>query len=479
MSVAAPPKPSGIAQETLDRLRSAVGPVGFTEDPGELAPHLREERGQFFGATPLLLRPQTTAQVAGIVGICAETATPIVPQGGNTGLVGGGIPSPDGGQILVNLGRMNRVRDLDALGGTITVEAGCILGHVQRAAEQAGRLFPLSLGAEGTCQIGGNLATNAGGTQVVRYGTARALTLGLEVVLPDGRVWDSLRAVSKDNTGYDLKQLFIGAEGTLCIITAAVLRLFPLPRQAVTSLAAVPDPDRAIRLYAHMRTAGGERMTAAELMSARAMDFAARHIAGVSRPFASPVPWSVLCEFHGGEGDDLRAAVESGLATAIEAGIASDAVIAADAAQAERLWRLRESIPEAQRHEGGSIKNDISVPPGRVPAFLREADAAIEAAYPRTRVVAFGHLGDGNIHYNLSQPEGANRAAFLAEWGQLTRIVHDLAVAHGGSISAEHGIGQLKRAELVRVRSNVELDLMRTLKAALDPAGILNPGKLL
>ena len=472
MSVPIPPA-------TLDRLRTVVGPGGFSADPGELAPHLREERGQFFGATPLLLWPQTTAQVAGIVGICAETNTPIVPQGGNTGLVGGAIPSSDGDQILVDLGRMNRVRHLDAHAGTITVEAGRILGNVQRAAHDAGWLFPLSLGAEGSCQIGGNLSTNAGGTQVLRYGNARALTLGLEVVLPDGRVWDGLRALSKDNTGYDLKQLFIGAEGTLGIITAAVLRLFPLPRQVVTALAAVPTPDRALELHALLRAASGERMTASELMSARAAEFAVRHIAGVSLPFGSLPPWSLLCEFHGGEGDDLRPAVEAGLAGAIEAGIASDAVISADAAEARRLWRLREGIPEAQKREGGSIKNDISVPPARVPAFLRDADAAIQGACPGVRVVAFGHLGDGNVHYNLSQPEEGDRAAFLAEWGRLTRIVHDLAVAHGGSISAEHGIGQLKREELARVRSPVEIGLMRTLKAALDPAGIFNPGKLL
>ena len=470
---------STIAARVIDHIKAAVGPDGWSDDAARNAPMLQDQRRLYQGATPLVVRPATTAEVAAVVRICAAAKVGIVPQGGNTGLVGGATPSAAGDQILVSLSRMNRIRELDAASGTMTVEAGCVLAHLQEAADRADRLFPLSLGAEGTCQIGGNLAANAGGLQVLHYGTARALTLGIEAVLPDGRVWDGLRALPKDNTGYDLKQLFIGSEGTLGIITAAVLRLFPKPRQSVTAMAAVATPEAALAVQALLRAASGERMTACELISERALGFAVKHVPGVRDPFRTRYPWVLLVEFHGGAGSDLRGAVEAGLAEALSSGAVADAALAETQAQADAFWRLRESIPEAQRREGGSIKHDIAVPPARMGAFLRAADPAVTVALPGVRVCAFGHLGDGNLHYNLSQPEGADSAAFLAEWGRMSRIVHDVAAAHGGSISAEHGIGQLKRAELPRYKAAVEMDLMRAVKRAFDPDGIMNPGKLL
>ena len=416
--------------------------------------------------------------VAEIVRICAEADVGIVPQGGNTGLVGGATPSVAGNEVVVNLGRMNRVRALDAAVGTITVEAGCVLASVQQAAAAAGYLFPLNL-AWGRCQIGGNLATNAGGLQVLRYGSARALTLGFEVVLADGRVWSNLLGLLKDNTGYDLKQLFIGSEGTLGIITAAVLRLFPLPRQRVTALVALDSFDGAVRLMTRLRAASGERMNACEVMSAFALGLVPRHVPGATAPFAELPPWSLLVEFEAGDGDDLPQIIENALASAADAGELRDAILSGSAAQAAALWRLRESIPEAQQHAGGSIKHDISVPAARAAAFMHEAEAAIRRIVPGARICAFGHLGDGNLHYNVSQPVGMAEAAFLAQWDSVSRAVHDIAVAHGGSISAEHGIGQMKRDDLVRTTSAVEIDLMRAIKRTLDPQGIMNPGKLL
>ena len=470
---------SPVAPETLERLRAAAGTGGWVDAPDEVAPYLAEQRGRYSAATPAVLRPDTTEAVAKIVRICAETGTPIVPQGGNTGLVGGAAPAPDSTEILLNLGRMNRIRDVDAAGGTMTAEAGCVLASLQRAAEEADRLFPLSLGAEGRCQIGGNLATNAGGTQVMRYGSARSLTLGLEVVLPDGRIWNGLRGLIKDNTGYDLRDLFIGSEGTLGIITAAVLRLFPRPRQSVTALAAVASVADAVNLHAMLAAASGDRMTGCELMSERSLAFAVRHLPDAAAPFPGPHPWTVLMDFHGGAGDDLGAAVESGLAAALEAGVARDAVVAQSAAQAHALWRLRESIPDAQKQEGASIKHDISVPLSRMASFTERADHEVESVLPGVRIVAFGHLADGNLHFNLSQPEDMTADAFEARRDRLTRIVHDLVVSEGGSIGAEHGIGRLRRADLARYKSAEELDLMRAIKAAIDPRGILNPGKVL
>ncbi len=474
-----PDSPNVVTPAVIERLKGAAGEGGWTTDPAELEPHLIDQRKRFRGASPLLLLPDATARVAEIVRICAESRTPIVPQGGNTGLVGGATPSACGNDVIVNLARMNRIRSVDATGATITVEAGCILASVQRAAEAAGYLFPLSLGAEGSCQIGGNLATNAGGLQVLRYGTARALTLGLEVVLPDGRVFSSLLGLAKDNTGYDLKQLFIGAEGTLGIITAAVLRLFPLPYQRVTALIALPSFDAALTTMTRLRQATGERMNACEVMSAFAMSLAVRHLPGAMTPFETLAPWTLLVEFEASEGMELAPVVEDAIAALVGAGSVTNAILAGSGAQAQAMWRLREGIPDAQRHEGGSIKHDISVPQARASAFLKEAETAVSRMVPGARVCAFGHLGDGNLHYNISQPPGADRDVFLQKWEDVARQVHDLAVKHGGSISAEHGIGQLKREELVRYKDPVELDLMRTIKRALDPNNIMNPGKVL
>ncbi|MDA0654430.1 MAG: FAD-binding oxidoreductase, partial [Proteobacteria bacterium] len=434
-----------------------------------------EERGLYHGSCALVARPASVEEAAEVVRLCAEGGLPIVPQGGNTGLVGGAVAAR--GQILVNLSRMNLIRALDPVGRTVSVEAGCILADLQAAAADARCLFPLSLGAEGSCQIGGNLATNAGGVHVLGYGTTRSLTLGLEVVLPDGRVWNGLRTLIKDNSGYDLKHLFIGSEGTLGIITAATLRLFPAPARTVTAMAAARSLTVAGSALAALQQATGNRMVACEVLSARAMEFTLRHLADARPPFAKAVPWAMLTEFHGGDG--LRAEVEEGLAALLEGGVLDDAIVADSSAQAAALWRLREGVPSAQGIEGGSIKHDISVPPAQMEAFVDRATRAVEAASPGVRVVAFGHLGDGNLHFNLSQPVHSDRNTFAAEGEKLNQIVHKIAVELGGSISAEHGIGLAKAAELARLYAPVEIDLMRSVKRALDPAGILNPGKIL
>jgi D-lactate dehydrogenase (cytochrome) len=384
------------------------------------------------------------------------------------------------GGIVLSTARLNRIRAVDPVNRTMTVEAGVILSAVQAAADDADLLFPLSLAAEGSCQIGGNLATNAGGIAVLRYGNARDLVLGLEVVLADGRIWDGLTALRKNNTGYDLKQLFLGSEGTLGIITAAVLKLFPKPRVVETALAALPGPQAAIDLFHRMGAACGDSLVAFELIPRIAVDFCLKHIPGITDPFQAPHPFYVLMRLTSQRRDDpLRDAVEAVLGEAFDAGIVDDAVLATTAAQADALWRIRESIPEAQKPEGGSIKNDVSVPVSQVPAFILRASQAVEQALPGIRVVAFGHIGDGNIHFNLSQPPAMARAAFMAEWERLERLVSDIAHDLGGSFSAEHGIGRLKIAALHRYKSAVELDLMHRLKRAFDPANIMNPGKVL
>jgi len=468
----------------LDRLKAAVGPKGWTDDPAELAPRLLEERGHYRGRTALLIRPASTAEVASVIGICAETGTPVVPQGGNTGMMGGATPFEHGGEVLLSLARMNKVRELDALNYTITVDAGCILANIQKAAEDADRLFPLSIGAEGTCQIGGNLSTNAGGVQVLRYGMARDLVLGLEVVLPDGRVLDGLRGLRKDNTGYDLKQLFLGAEGTLGVITGAVLKLFPRPRQVETAFIAVRDPAAAIELLARLRNGTGDAVTAFELISRTALGMVLAHIPGSVDPLAEPHDWYVLTDCSSGDsGGSLRAAVEQTLSDAIEAGLAFDATLAASAQQSKAMWRMRDSITEAQKPEGGSIKHDVSVPVSSVADFIAEASAICARTIPGCRPVVFGHVGDGNIHFNVSQPasepkQGTARETFLARWGELNRLVHDVVRRMNGSISAEHGIGRRKIDELVRYKSPLEIELMRTIKRTLDPKNIMNPGKV-
>lgn len=460
-------------------LEEIVGRRGLLTQADDLDPYVRDQRGKYHGKACAIVFPQSTAEVAQLVGLCRKEGIGIVPQGGNTGLVGGSVPDDSGREVILSLKRMNRIRAMDPENFTLTVEAGCILQDIQSAAAGVDRLFPLSLGAEGTCQIGGNLSTNAGGVQVLRYGNARDLVLGLEVVLADGRVWNGLRSLRKDNTGYDLKQLFLGAEGTLGIITAAVLKLYARPREIVTALAAVPDPACAVNLLSRLRTASGESVTSFELMPARGLEFACRHVEGCRNPLDAPSPWYVLLELFGGrEGSDLSETLQEAFGACLEEGLIQDAVLAQNENQRRELWRLREGLVEAQKHEGASIKHDVSVPVSEVPAFLAEATNIVMELMEGARPVPFGHLGDGNIHFNISQPEGMDPQAFLARWDEVSRHVHDVVVRLGGSISAEHGIGQLKRGENMRFKSEVEIDLMRSLKHALDPEDLMNPGKL-
>jgi FAD/FMN-containing dehydrogenase len=466
------------------RLQEAVaGVVGarhLVTDPQDLAPHLKEWRGRYVGKTPFLVRPGSTEEVAEVVRLCAEARVPIVPQGGNTGLVAASIPFEAGEEVVLSLSRLNRIRDLDAANFTITVEAGCILQDIQAAAAEADRLFPLSLGAEGTCQIGGNLATNAGGVQVLRYGNTRDLTLGLEVVLPDGQVWDGLRALRKDNTGYDLKHLFVGSEGTLGVVTAAVLKLFARPREIVTAFVAVPSPQAAVELLGLVRSGTGEAVTSFELIPRIGLDMALRHVSGCHDPLGEPHRWYVLIELYGGREDgSLGEALEALLAEAFEAELVPDAALAQNVQQAADFWRLREGIVEGQLYEGGSIKHDVSVAVSRVPEFLEAATAEVERLVPGIRPVAFGHVGDGNVHFNLSQPTDADRDAFLARWDEIGRAVHDIVAGMGGSISAEHGLGRMKVEEAERLKSPLELEMMRRVKQAFDPLSIMNPGKML
>ncbi|PPR21391.1 MAG: putative FAD-linked oxidoreductase [Alphaproteobacteria bacterium MarineAlpha10_Bin3] len=464
----------------LARIKQVLGPQGWINDPDAAAPFLADERGMFEGACALVVRPSSTAQVAKIVGICAQAGIPVVPQGGNTGLVGAGIPNPADGAVLVSLGRMNRILDIDPLGYTITLEAGCILANIQAAAAKVDRMFPLSLGAEGTCQIGGNLSTNAGGVNVLRYGNARELVLGLEVVLPDGRVWDGLKRLRKDNTGYDLKQLYIGGEGTLGIITAAVCKLYPRPRDVQTAMVALAGLDAALALLARARDASGDRVTGFELICRTPFAAAITHIPGVRDPLAQQYDAYVLFELTGASADSgMKDTLESILAEALESGEIHDAVIAQSDAQRADFWRLREAVVEAQKFEGPSVKHDVSVAVSRVPAFIRRANAAMEKIVPGARPFAFGHFGDGNIHYNIAGPRGMADAKFLAMRAPVTAAIYDIIVDMGGSFSAEHGVGQLKLDEMARYKNPLELDMMRRVKAALDPANIMNPGKML
>ena len=463
-------------REVLERLVQAAGVKGYSTDPAEIAPHLEEWRSKYEGQSPLLLKPATTAEVARILSICSETGTGVVPQGGNTGLVGGQIPFD--GEVLLSLGRMNRIRSTDRDGHSLIAEAGAVLADVQRAADRADLYFPLSLAAEGSCTIGGNVSTNAGGVAVLRYGMARDLILGLEVVLADGRVLDLLRTLRKDNTGYDLKQLFIGAEGTLGVVTAAALKLFPKPIARETALVAVPSPAAAISLLARMQTASGGMVSAFELVPRFGIDLVIANIPGARDPLGSPSPWYVLLEVSGGMAE-LRATLENALHSATGAGLVSDATIAGNEAQRDAIWSLRENLSEAQKREGPSIKHDVSVPISSIPDFLARATSAVLRVLPGARPVTFGHLGDGNIHFNFSAPAGGAAAPFLAQWDVVQKIVHDIVHEMGGSFSAEHGIGVMKRVDLARYKSPAEIDVMRVLKRALDPKGILNPGKLL
>ena len=472
--------PGIVPDEVLARLKEAVGPGGWSDDADELAAHVIDERRLFEGATPLLLKPANTAEVSALVTICAESGTPIVPQGGNTGLMGGSVPHDDGSEVLISLRRLDRIREIDTVGNTISVEAGCILADIQAAAVEADRLFPLSLAAEGSCRIGGNLSTNAGGVAVLKYGNTRDLTLGLEVVLPDGRIWDGMRGLRKDNTGYDLKQLFIGAEGTLGIITAAICKLYPLPRSWVTAFIAVTDVAAGLELLARVRAATGDAVNAFEVLPRDCLDIVLQHGHGHRDPLTEIHDWYVLAEFEAGGDAGLSQDLLTGvLAQATEDGLVADAAIASSEAQRRALWALRESLPEAQKPAGASIKHDVSLPLARIPDFIARAEAATAQAVPGSRSLAFGHLGDGNVHYNVMQPPSARPEEFLEQWPTISRLVHDIAVELGGSISAEHGIGRLKRDDLGHYATAVELDLMRSLKQALDPQGIMNPGKVI
>jgi len=467
------------ASQLLRMLVDIVGVDQVLTANDDLAPYLVDWRGRYRGNALCVVRPADTAAVAGVVRACGAARVPIVPQGGNTSLCGAATPPADGRAVVVSLSRLNRIRALDAANNTMTVEAGCILAKLHAAAAAAGRLFPLSLAAEGSCQIGGNLSTNAGGVQVLRYGNTRELTLGLEVVLPNGEVWDGLHGLRKDNTGYDLKHLFIGAEGTLGIITAAVLKLFPLLPARATAWLAIASPALAIRLLARLQASFDAALTACELVSEVALDLVRQHLP--STQAAVPASrWHLLIELtSGGEESALRETLAVCLAQAIEAGELGDAVLAQSDEQARQVWRLRENIGEAQRIDGPSIKHDVSLPISLLPEFIDRADAALNAAFPGIRIVTFGHIGDGNLHYNQSYPRAGDNADFIARQGVVNRIVHDLVHALGGSISAEHGIGQLKRDELLRYKSPVEIEMMRAVKRALDPLALMNPGKVL
>lgn len=465
--------------DVVGALAGAVGMSHVIHDAAAMVPYLTDWRGRYTGRAIAVVKPGNTREAADVVRICASARVPMVPQGGNTGLCGGATPLADGESVVISMARMNRIRAVDGANNALVAEAGCTLAVVQQAAEAASRLFPLSLASEGSCLVGGNISTNAGGVQVLRYGNMRELVLGVEVVLPDGRIWDGLRALRKDNTGYDLKQLFIGAEGTLGIVTAAALKLFPRPRSSATAWVAVPDPQAAVALLALLRDRCGERVNAFELVGRPALELVLRHIPAMRAPLAGAHDWHVLVEVADAlDGAALDDMLERAIAGAIETGLAVDGAVASSLGQARALWSLRENISEAQKIEGVSIKHDVSVPVSRIPEFLQRARAALTAIWPDVRIVAFGHIGDGNLHYNLSMPGAVDNAGFVARTGEVNRIVHDLVAALNGSISAEHGIGQLKRDENARYKSDVELDLMWTVKRALDPHGLMNPGKV-
>lgn len=461
-------------------LQAILGPKNCLTDLDSTAPYLTDWRGIYRGAARAVVLPGTTEQVQAIVRLAREHKAPIVPQGGNTGLSGGATPDDSGRAILVSLKRMNKVCAVDPANNSLVAEAGCILADLQSAASDADRLFPLSLSAEGTCQIGGNLATNAGGINVLRYGNARDLCLGLEAVLPDGSLFAGLRQLRKDNTGYDLKQLLIGSEGTLGIITAAALKLFPKPIARATAILALADLHKAVDLLARCRAGLADQLVSFELLPRFGIELGQAHVPGLTWPLGELPDWSILVEANTSSASfDLRAAFESTLAAALEAGEIADAAVASSDAQSRAMWSVREGIVESQWREGANIKHDVSVPVAQVPGFLESASAALRAAWPEVRILAFGHLGDGNIHFNLVQPQGEAKERFLGRTAAMNAIVHDQVLKFGGSISAEHGIGQLRRAELEQRKPPVELDLMRGIKRLLDPDNLMNPGKLL
>lgn len=468
-----------VDQDLIRALSAVVGTGRIAVTPEAMGPYLTDWRGRYSGDALAVVHPGHVEEVASIVTLCSARGVAIVPQGGNTGLCGGATPLPGSRSVVINLSRLNRVRSVDAANNTLVVEAGCTLSAIQQAAADADRLFPLSLASEGSCEIGGNVSTNAGGVQVLRYGNMRDLVLGVEVVLPDGRVWDGLRGLRKNNTGYDLKQLFIGAEGTLGIVTAAVLKLFPRPRSRATAWVDVVRPDAAVRLLNRLQSSCGDRVTAFEIVGLEALRLVLKHVPGARAPIDPPGDWSVLIELSDTVEDAaLEVLLERELGDALESGLVRDAVIANTLAQSAALWALRENVSEAQRIEGFSIKHDVAVPVSRIPDFLRRAEAALLQRWPDARIVAFGHIGDGNLHYNLSKSDSIDNQTFLDRTPEINLIVHDLVHELEGSISAEHGLGQLKRTEILRYKSEVEIEMMRMLKSVFDPRGLMNPGKV-
>jgi FAD/FMN-containing dehydrogenase len=459
----------------IEDLKSIVGSSGWTSDPDELLPHLTEWRDRFHGETLLMVSPDSTEQVSAVIKACAAHNTAVVPQGGNTGLCGGAIPDESGQQVLLLLSRMNAIRSVSPNDFSMIVEAGCVLADVQAAAREAGRFFPLSLAAEGSCQIGGNLSTNAGGINVLRYGNARDQVLGLEVVLADGTVWNGLRGLRKDTAGYDIKQLFIGSEGTLGVITAANLRLYPEVTKTQTAMIAVASPTKAVELLAEVRESLADQLQAFELISGRAIRYLQRHMPAIQIPFTDEHPWQVLLE----SSLDREELLENALAAAIEKDLGFDAVIAKNLSEKDEMWRMRHSISEVQKFEGASVKHDVSVPVGKIGEFIEAAEAAVLKLMPDARIVAFGHVGDGNVHFNISQPKSWEEGCFREEEASLNNVIYDTVSEFDGSISAEHGVGQYKRDVLKKYRAAEEIAVMKTIKAALDPGNILNPGKVL
>jgi FAD/FMN-containing dehydrogenase len=469
-----------IEPSLIARFAEIVGERHALTDATDIAPFVTERRGLWPGRTSLVLRPGSVDEVSRILRLASKTRTPVVPQGGNTGLVGGQMPDRSGREIVLSLSRLDKVREVDTRSNTITAEAGVILEKLHAAADAAGRLFPLTLASQGSCQIGGNLSSNAGGTGVLAYGNARELCLGVEVVLPTGEVLDDLRKLKKDNTGYDLKNLFVGAEGTLGVITAAVLKLFPRPKGREVAWAGMVSPEHALKLFGLALDRAGSALTAFELIGATPLSFARKHAPDAARPLDGDWPWHVLMEISSGRSaEDARALVEDILSSALEDATIGDATITSSLAQAAAFWKLRETISEVQKLEGGSIKHDISVPVAAIPEFIARGGEAVASVLPEARVVCFGHMGDGNLHYNISQPAGADTEAYMALYRKMNKAVHDVVRSLNGSISAEHGIGQLKRDELLATAPPVGLDLMRRVKAAFDPAGIMNPGKVI
>jgi FAD/FMN-containing dehydrogenase len=460
--------------ELLNQFAAIVGKKHAIRDAAGMAGYMTEWREIWTGKSPLVMRPGSAEEVSSILKLASETGTAIVPQSGNTGLVGGQIPFESGDELLLSLDRMTKILNVDAADSTMTVQAGATLKSVQDAADDAGRLFPLSLASEGSCRIGGNLSTNAGGLNVLAYGNARDLCLGLEVVLPDGRIWNGLRRLRKDNTGYDLKNLFIGAEGTLGVITAAVLKLYPKPRAHETAFIAVTSPQAAVDLLSLAKEMSGNRVVAFELLPRIAMDFTVKHM-GVSNPLAEFSPWYALSELA----DPIQGSFEAILEEAMARGLVTDATMAQSEGQRQALWAIRELMPESQKFEGGSIKHDVSVPVSRIPQFIIEATRAVENFMPQARVMSFGHMGDGNLHFNVSQPPGMDKKKYLDLWNEMNAVVFDVVLKFDGSISAEHGIGRLKKHHMAEIKSPVELQMMCDLKKLLDPANIMNPGKVL